>query len=381
MASHPNLDLSSAVQYHYDKFPPPNLDYGRLVPQLVAATDAIARYDQMLKNMHNSEILLRPLRSQEAVISSRMEGTVSTIDEILQYEADLEEAKDDESGTPSSARSEIIETYLYQRALKGAQTSLESGQPISQYLIRSAHQTLLSFGRGAALSPGKFKTEQNYLADRAKRKILFVPIVPEHLQAGLDALFQYIEADNHVPLIKAAISHVEFEALHPFKDGNGRIGRMLITLLLWQSKVISQPHFYISGYFEEHKDEYIDTMRAVSESDDWTRWVEFFLAAVEQQANRNLEIAEAIRQLYEDLKQELGKLLASKWCVPAMDFFFTNPVFRNSRFPATAGIPQASAAKITKQLLDHGYLRTIEEASGRRAAMYAFEPLLRLVRV
>lgn len=311
-----------------------------------------------------------------------MEGTVSTIDEILQYEADLEDAKED-SDAPSntSARSEIIETYLYQRALKGAQSALEAGQPISQHLIRSAHQTLLSFGRGAALSPGKFKTEQNYLADRVKRKILFVPIVPEQLQGGLDALFGYIEKSDDVPIIKAAISHVEFEALHPFKDGNGRIGRMLITLLLWQSKVISQPHFYISGYFEENKDEYIDTMRAVSESNDWTGWAAFFLAAVEQQANRNLEVAEAIRQLYEDLRQDLSKLLASKWCVLALDFLFTNPVFRNSKFTGSAGIPQASAAKIAKQLFEGGYLRTIEEASGRRAAMYAFEPLLKLVRV
>lgn len=374
-----SLDISDAVKYHYGHFPPPSLDYMKLVPQLVKATEAIARYDQMLKNMHNSEILLRPLRSQEAVISSRMEGTVSTIDEILRYEADLEESKD--AASPYAARYEVIETFLYQRALKGAQTALEDGHPVSQHLIRTAHQTLLSWGRGADMTPGRFKTEQNYLADRSKKKILFVPIVPEQLQNGLDALFNYIESSTDVPLIKAAISHVEFEALHPFKDGNGRIGRMLITLLLWQSQVISQPHFYISGYFEEHKDEYIDTMRAVSAENDWTAWVEFFLAAIENQANRNLEIAESIRHLYEEMKREFSNLLASKWCVLALDFLFTNPVFRNSKFTGSASIPQASAAKITKQLVEAGFLRTMEESSGRRAAMYAFEPLLKLVRV
>ncbi|ANN69842.1 Fic family protein [Bordetella bronchialis] len=370
-------DLSEAVQYHYGRFPPAQLDYGKLVPQLVKATDAIARFDQMLKNMHNSEILLRPLRSQEAVISSRMEGTVSTIDEILRYEADLE----DDAKESMHARSEVIETFLYQRALKGAQSAIEAGQPLSQHLIRSAHQTLLSVGRGARLAPGSFKTEQNYLADRSRRKILFVPISPEHLQEGLDNLFKYIDDNSDVPLIKAAISHVEFEALHPFKDGNGRIGRMLITLLLWSAKVISAPHFYISGFFEENKDQYIDIMREVSASNDWTSWCLFFLEAVEKQAFKNLEVAENIRQLYERMKIEFSDVLASKWSVIALDYVFTYPVFRNNRFTRDSGIAVSSAIRITKALQERGHLRVLEEPSGRRPALYMFEPLLQLVRV
>lgn len=373
----PGLNTDSAVEYHYGKFPPSQLNYAELVPQLVRATDALARYDQMLKNMHNSEILLAPLRNQEAVISSRMEGTVSTMDEILKYEADLET----DAVEAPNVRSEVIETFLYQRALKGSQQAMESGQPLSQHLIRTAHQTLLSWGRGAAKSPGQFKTEQNYLADRAKKNILFVPVTPEQLQDGLDALFRYIETSSDVPLIKAAISHVEFEALHPFKDGNGRIGRMIITLLLWSTKVISAPHFYISGFMEENKDQYIDMMRDVSKNDDWTSWCKFFLEAVEKQAYRNLEIAENIRQLYETMKQEFSDALSSKWSVNALDFVFTNPVFRNSRFTRTSGIPVASAARFTRVLLDRGFLRTLEEPSGRRPALYAFEPLLQLVRV
>src|SRR5690606_36296529 len=180
-----DLNLESAVYYHYSQFPPEHLNYGLFIDSLLKATDAIARYDQMLKNMHNSEILLAPLRNQEAVISSRMEGTVSTMDEILKYEADFES----EGIEAPSARSEIIETFLYQRALKGSQQAIESGQPLSQQLIRTAHQTLLSWGRGAAKSPGQFKTEQNYLADRQKKNILFVPISPYRLQDGMDLLF------------------------------------------------------------------------------------------------------------------------------------------------------------------------------------------------
>ncbi|TCT09493.1 Fic family protein [Paralcaligenes ureilyticus] len=371
------LDIDDAVSYHYGKFPPESIDYAVLVPQLVSATEALARYDQMLKNMHNSEILLAPLRNQEAVISSRMEGTVSTMDEILKYEADFESEVVD----APNARSEVIETFLYQRALKGSQQAIESGQPLSQQLIRMAHQTLLSFGRGAAKSPGQFKTEQNYLADRVKKNILFIPINPEQLQDGMDLLFNYIENSSDVPLIKAALSHVEFEALHPFKDGNGRIGRMIITLLLWRSKVISAPHFYISGFMEEHKDEYIDKMRGVSKNGDWTGWCAFFLEAVEKQAYRNLEISENIRSLYETMKQKFSEALASKWSVTALDFVFTNPVFRNSRFTRASGIPQATAARFTRVLVERGLLNVIEEPAGRRPALYGFEPLIKLVRV
>jgi len=371
------LNLDNAVNYHYDKFPPINLDYGQFVEQLIKATDAVARYDQMLKNMHNSEILLAPLRNQEAVISSRMEGTVSTMDEILKYEAD----HDSETENNTNVRSEIIETILYRRALWATQKAMKEGYPLSQSLIKGIHQQLLSFGRGAQKSPGAFKNEQNYLADKLVKKILFIPISPEKLQEGLEKLFRYIDESAHPALIKTGITHIEFEALHPFKDGNGRIGRMLITLMLWSSGIISAPHFYISGYFEDNKNLYIDTMRNVSESGDWEGWCAFFLEAVEQQAIRNLSIAEAIRDLYEEMKSVFSEALSSKWSVDALDFIFTNPVFRNNKFTTHSGIPTPSAARFTRVLLEKNLILTLEEASGRRPALYAFEPLMELVRV
>ncbi len=371
-----DLDLEHAVHYHYEQFPP-QLNYGNFVDGLIAATDAVARYDQMLKNMHNSEILLAPLRNQEAVISSRMEGTISTMDEILKYEAE----HDGEATDTPNVRSEIIETILYQRALKAAQGAMNDGYPISQSMIKGIHQRLLSLGRGASKSPGEFKAEQNYLADKNRKKILFVPIRPEKLQDGLDTLFNFISNSPEPALIKAGLTHIEFEALHPFKDGNGRIGRMLITLMLWESRTISAPHFYVSGYFEENKDEYIDTMRRVSENGTWDEWSLFFLKAVEQQAIKNLIIAENIRSLYEDMKQTFSEALSSKWNVVALDFVFTNPVFRNNKFTSNNGIPSATAARFTRILLEKEIIHTIEEASGRRPAMYSFEPLLKLVRV
>lgn len=371
----PNLE--NAINYHYDKFPPCNLDYVQFVEPLLRATDAVARYDQMLKNMHNSEILLAPLRNQEAVISSRMEGTISTMDEILKYEAD----HDHDTENNTNVRSEVIETILYQRALRAAQQAMEDGYPLSQSLVKGIHQRLLSFGRGASKSPGEFKNEQNYLADKLKKKILFIPISPEKLGEGLDKLFHYIDSSTHPALIKAGITHIEFESLHPFKDGNGRIGRMLITLMLWGSGTISAPHFYISGYLEDNKDLYIDTMRKVSEFGDWESWCSFFLEAVEQQAIRNLSIAESIRTLYEEMKTVFSDTLSSKWSVNALDFVFTNPVFRNNRFTTNSGIPAASAARFTRVLLEKNIILSLEEASGRRPALYSFEPLMKLVRV
>ncbi len=367
-----DFNTAEAVNYHYDKFPPQNINYSGFIKEIINATDALARFDQMLKNMHNSEILLAPLRNQEAVISSRIEGTISTMDEILQYEAD-------DDGDNINVRSDVIETILYQRALKNAQSALEEGYSISTSFIKQMHQQLLYLGRGATKSPGEFKTEQNYLADKIKKKIQFIPISPEKLNDGLETLFKYLEESNDPALIKTALMHLEFEALHPFQDGNGRIGRMLITLFLWKEGILSQPHFYISGFLEENKDLYIDTMRQVSASNNWEEWVRFFLTAVENQAIRNLEIAENIKNLYEQMKDEFTELLSSKWSLTTLDFVFTNPVFRNNKF--TSGIPTATAASITKKLLENGYLEQKQEASGRRPALYSFEPLMKIVRV
>jgi Fic family protein len=371
-----NFDLSAAVHYHTGKFPPSSLDYGHLVEPLLKATDALARYDQMLKGMHNSEILLAPLRNQEAVISSRMEGTISTMDEILQYSAEYAE-----EDRPAEVRSEVIETILYRRALNSAQKQLEEGYPLSPSLVKSIHRQLLSWGRGATKSPGQFKTEQNYVGDRNSRLIRFVPISPEQLPGGMEGLFDFIGSDAFPVLVRTALAHIEFEALHPFEDGNGRVGRMLVTLMLWRTGIISAPHFYISRFFEDHKDEYIGLMREVSESGNWEAWCGFFLSAVEEQAKNNLTVAESIRSLYEEMKTHFASVLSSKWSVRALDYIFTNPIFRNNGFTGESGIPAGTAARFTRMLLDEGLLQTVRPAAGSRPATYRFEPLMQRVRV
>ncbi|MGC1428672.1 MAG: Fic/DOC family N-terminal domain-containing protein [Albidovulum sp.] len=368
--------FDKAVEYHYGGFPPRNLDYARLIGPMTAATDALARYDQLLQSLHNSEILLTSLRGQEAVVSSRMEGTISTLDEVLQVEADA----DDDATTNTSARHEAIEVALYSGALRRAQQALEEGQPISEFLIRQAHRHLLSFGRGAAKSPGIYKTDQNFIGDDVRKEVYFTPITPEQLPPAMGTLIGFINSDEMLPLLATALAHVEFEALHPFNDGNGRIGRMLITLMLWKKGVISRPHFYISGYLEEAKAEYIERMRQVSLADDWTGWAEFFLISLAEQAKRNLQTARDISALYEEMKPVFRSALASQWAMSAQDFIFTQPVFRNNRFTGRSGIPKQTAARFTKALVERGLLVEWQAASGRRAALYAFEPLMRLVR-
>ena len=332
----------------------------------------------MLASMHNSEILLAPLRSQEAVISSRMEGTISTLDEVLRIEAEEEEGESD--GAFRQARSEAVETFLYTRALQRIQREIEAGKPLSEHVVRAAHQILLSFGRGAAKSPGAYKTEQNYIGEGRQKPFAFVPISPAALPSGMQNLIVFIRDGKLNRLLKTAIAHVEFEALHPFKDGNGRIGRMLITLMLWTSGLIRQPHFYVSSYFERHRDDYIDMMRRVSSNDEWTEWCVFFLEGLHEQAERNISVATRIFRLYDDLKLRFREELKSEWSVEALDFMFANPSFKNSRFTSHDRIPSHVAATMTRKLREVGILSQIVAGSGRRPAIYGFEPLIRILR-
>lgn len=373
-----NIELKDATPYHHGQFPPKGLNHNVLLQSLLEATDALARYDQVLQSLHNSEIFLAPLRGQESLASSRMEGTFSTLEEIFQLQGETDD--DDPLKVAQEFRSETVETYLYSRALRLAQHDLADGQPLSSALIKRMHQLLLSYSSGTKKSPGSFKEEQNYIGARGTSRVSFVPIAPEHLDQGIETLLAFAHDDSCPALLRVALCHIEFEALHPFKDGNGRVGRMLITLMLWHLKVISAPHCYISRYLEEHKADYIDRMREVSANGAWENWCIFFFTAVKEQAFQNLQVAEDTRKLYADLKPRFTKLLASRWSTQALDYLFTNPVFRNSRFTKQSGIPSQTAARFSRKLLEEGILSVRLEASGRQSAVYSFEPLLELVK-
>lgn len=374
------LNLENAVRYHDGAFPPAEIDYGRVIQPLMEAGAALARYDQALSHLHNRELFLVPLRNQEVVASSRMEGTISTVDEILQYDSSEQDGDD---LTKSNVRSEVIETILYRRALCYAQKEIADGRPINDGLIRSMHQMLLSYGRGAAKNPGQYKTEQNYIGDERSGIISYMPISPEKLPEGMDRFFDYLKNAGHPELVRTALAHVEFEALHPFKDGNGRIGRMLITLMLWTSGNISSPHFYISRYMEEHKAAYVARMKAVSAEKDWMGWLLFFLEAVKAQAEYNLDVMRRIGELYESMKPVFSDATGSKHSIALLDAVFTAPRYSNQRISKLSGIPPATVNRFTNALLKHPnqLLQVVQPAAGRRAAIYSFEPLLEIIRV
>lgn len=371
-------DATDAVAYHTGAFPPAKLDLEQLIGPQTDAAMALVRYDTELRQLPRSELLLAPLRARDAVVSSRMEGTISTLEEVLRLEADA-----GEEGLPTTAREADLEVALYARALRQAEGALRDGYGFSDYILKNAHRTLLFTGRGARNRPGEYKAEQNYIGDRRARRIDYVPISPDNLPAGLADLFSFANAsrdeDGMLPLLRVALVHAEFEALHPFEDGNGRLGRMLIPLMLWRQNLLSAPHFFVSDYFERNKDDYIERLRMVSAQGEWSAWCAFFCTAIRSQAEANTATIGQIKTHYEDMRERFRDILRSRWSTDALDYIFANPIFRNNRFKRNAGIPPQTANAFTNKLVEQGLLRVLIPPAGRAPGMYAFPSLLEIV--
>jgi Fic family protein len=371
-------DATDAVAYQVGAFPPTRLDPARLIGPQTDAAMALVRYDTALGQLPRSELLLAPLRARDAVVSSRMEGTISTLEEVLRLEADANQVD-----LPQTTREATLEVALYARALRQAEADMRQGYPISDHLIRNAHRTLLFAGRGERNSPGAYKTQQNYVGNRAARRIDYIPASPLHLGEGMAVLFRFAtsrrDQDGVLPLLRVALIHAEFEALHPFEDGNGRLGRMLIPLTLWQQGLISAPHFFVSDYFEQNKDEYIERLRGVSARGEWTEWCDFFCRAILAQAQANIDVVQQIKAHYDAMRERFRQVLRSRWSTDALDYLFANPIFRNSRFKTEAQIPPQTANLMTNKLVEAGLLRVLIPPAGRAPGLYAFQSLLDIV--
>jgi Fic family protein len=254
-------------------------------------------------------------------------------------------------------------------------------RPLSQHLLREAHSLLMNGVRGRDKNPGAFRDEQNWIGPQGCliEQAAFVPIPQEHLLAGLDKWTEYVQSSDALdPLVQLAIAHVEFEAIHPFKDGNGRLGRMVIPLFLYERRILSGPNFYISGYLEAQRDQYIDAMRAVSRDGAWTDWSVFFLRGLIEQASENQSKAQAILGLHQDMLRDVANLTHSQYAGRAVEFIFFRPVFASTHFVEDSDIPRPTALKILATLRDADILRTVREGAGRRAAIYAFPALLNI---
>ena len=361
----------AAVHYHEGRFPPESrLDWLALIPLIGPAVAALARYDGTLGAVPNPRVLLSPLTTHEAVLSSRIEGTEATMSEVLEFEAGQEAAS-------PQRRDDIHEVLNYRDAMREAERALET-LPLCQRVVREAHRTLLSGVRGENKSPGDYRRIPNWIGPPGctVEQATFVPIGADKLPSAMSAWESYLNQDAPDRLVQLAILHAEFEALHPFLDGNGRLGRMLVPLFLWHCGLISQPMFYISAYFEAHRSAYYDGLLAIYRDDAWTEWCGFFLKAVRAQAEENLEKAKGILALYEDMKGQVARITRSRYAIHTLDWIFEYPIFNSSSFVAGAGIPGRTARRLLTDLRTHEILQVIKPSNGRRGAILVFPDLL-----
>ena len=361
------------VYYHAGKFPPgAQIDWPKLVPLLGPAAAAVARYDGMLAAIPDPGVLLAPLSTQEAVLSSRIEGTQATMGEVLEFEAGREAAS-------PARREDIREVLNYRAAMRQAEEMLRE-LPLSERVIRTAHSVLLGGVRGSTGSPGEVRRTPNWIGPPgcAIDDAAFVPIGADKLPYAMSAWERYIHENTPDRLVQLAVLHAEFEALHPFLDGNGRLGRMLVPLFLWQHSLIRAPMFYISAYFEARRDSYYDGLLAVSRDDDWTGWCRFFLEAVRAQAEENLAKTQGILNLYDTMKHRVANATGSQYAIRALDWIFRSPIFLSSQFVARSGIPDSTARRVLRALGRVGILETIGARRGRRPAILMFPALLRI---
>ena len=367
-------DCSTAIGYHYGQFPPDPIDLSIVFDPLTQALQSLTRYDEQLRYLQNSELLLAPLRQRDAVVSSRMEGTISTLEEVLRLEA-----SENARRTEGTNRNETLEVALYARALRQAENQMRSGHPISEGLVKNAHGILLSAGRGAKQRPGEYKAEQNYIGEKTQRRVDFIPIAPADLPDGMRRWIEFLRNNTQHALIRTAIGHAEFEALHPFEDGNGRVGRMLIPLTLWEYGILRAPHFFVSDYFERNKDEYIERLRRVSAAGEWSHWCSFFLQGLAAQAENNMATVGRIQSHYEETKERFREILRSQYFHAAADYVFSNPIFWNNHFVENAQAPKSTLQNFTPRLVKEGLLNTIVRPSGRAPGLYAYGSLLQLL--
>jgi Fic family protein len=326
----------------------------------------------VLSAIPNASILLSPLTTQEAVLSSKIEGTQATMGEVLEFEAGGGRKK-----IPEEKREDINEILNYRKAMRHAEKLLQE-LPLCQRVVKEVHNVLLEGVRGHGKSPGEYRKVPNWIGPQGCtiEEARFVPISAGDLDEGMGKWDLYIHSDAPDRLIQLAILHAELEALHPFLDGNGRLGRMCIPLFMHQAGLIHRPMFYISAYFEKNREEYYDRLLAVSRDNDWSGWCAFFLTAVRQQAEQNLEKANAVLALYNGMKLKIAEVSHSQFSIHALDWIFETPIFNSSDFNQASGIPKATAARMLRVLKDEGILQVWTEGRGRQPAVYAYTDLL-----
>jgi Fic family protein len=355
-----------------DKLPLSDLRWREILPLVGQANASLARYDGMLQTLPNSAVLLSPITANEAVLSSRIEGTQATLDEVLEADAGLV--------TSEMRRGDIEEISNYRAAVRIAEAAL-AHRPITLSLIREVHQQLLQGVRGRDKAPGQFRDDQNWIGRHGDpiERARFVPPSPLVLNSALEEWQIYIGLETEDPVLQTAVAHAQFEILHPFKDGNGRIGRMLIPLVLYQRRALSRPMFYMSEYLETNRDDYYDRLLGITAKKDWHGWLTFFLQGMIEQAEANLTKVKSIRDLYEETKRDVVDLTHSQYAMAVVDVFFKRPIISGTGFAKEAGFNnRVTANNMLRQLEGKQLITKLREGSGRTPAIYAFPRLINI---
>jgi Fic family protein len=337
---------------------------GKRQQLLERANLACGRLDAITALLPDASVFLYSYVRQEAVLSSQIEGTQSSLSDLLLFE--LDEA-------PGVPFDDVIEVSNYVAALEHGIAQLRAGQPLSNRLLREVHGHLLSRGRGADKRPGEFRRSQNWLGGTRPGNAIFVPPPPHRVLDAMADLERFLhDQDDGLPtLVRAGVAHVQFETIHPFLDGNGRVGRLLIALLLFETKVLSQPLLYLSLYLKEHRAEYYRLLDAVRREGDWEEWIDFFLEGVTMTAQSAVDTAHRMLRVFEEdaaRVADLGRRAPN--ALRAFDAFRRRPIRNIAAIAATTGASLPTVSRAVESLVELGIVREITGRKRERAYCY-----------
>ncbi len=318
----------------------------------------------------NPNLLIRPFMRREAVTSSRIENTQSGLDDLFLFEADE---------TEPSPVSDVKEVINYVRAMEYGIKRLEE-LPVSSRLICEIHQILMQGVRGESTTPGLMRTSQNWIGSPGAilTDATYVPPPVPEMQQCFSDLERYIHSDPQEPaLIQCALVHYQFEAIHPFLDGNGRIGRLLITFMLLEKGLLSQPLLYLSDFFERHRDEYYELLLNISQKGDWKAWLTFFLNGVRQQSEDALSTIQKLLNLQSEYRSLGTGRKVPKSVNPLIDYLFARPIISVSALSKTWKMPFPTVQRGVDYLIEKGILKEITRRSRNR--LFAADEIFNII--
>jgi Fic family protein len=351
--------------------PNPPVDLGGLYQQLDRANQALGRLDGLTTLLPNTQLFLYLYARKEALLSSQIEGTKSSFSDLLLFE---------NQAAPEVPIDDVEEVSNYVAAMQHGLRRIKDGFPLSLRLIREIHGILLRGGRGANKTPGEFRRSQNWIGGTRPGNGAFVPPPPERMVECLDRFehFLHDENDNLPVLVEAGLVHVQFETIHPFLDGNGRLGRLLITLLLSAKGTLREPLLYLSLYFKTHRQRYYDLLQRVRTEGVWEEWLAFFLEGAETTAHQAASAAVQILRLFEADRKKIrttGRKAASSLAVH--EYLQAHPLTKIG--PAAKHL-KLSIPTVTSALETLTQLKIANESTGkRRDRLFAYPRYLHIL--